>query len=85
MEQRNGRIDRKLQPNPVVYCRYFFYKQRPEDRVLAALVRKTKTIREELGSLSQVIDGRLDLLMKNGIRRREIDALTLEIDSAVLE
>ena len=25
MEQRNGRIDRKLQPNPVVYCRYFFY------------------------------------------------------------
>jgi superfamily II DNA or RNA helicase len=85
MEQRNGRIDRKLQPNPVVYCRYFFYKQRPEDRVLAALVRKTKTIREELGSLSQVIDGRLDLLMKNGIRRREIDALTLEIDSADLE
>jgi SNF2 family DNA or RNA helicase len=85
MEQRNGRIDRKLQPNPVVYCRYFFYKQRPEDRVLAALVRKTKTIREELGSLAQVIDSRLDLLMKNGIRRRDIDALTEEIDSADLE
>jgi superfamily II DNA or RNA helicase len=85
MEQRNGRIDRKLQPNPVVYCRYFFYKQRPEDRVLAALVRKTKTIREELGSLSQVIDSRLDLLMKNGIRRLDIDALTIEIDSADLE
>jgi superfamily II DNA/RNA helicase len=45
MEQRNGRVDRKLQPNPVVYCHYFFYKQRPEDRVLAALVRKTKLIR----------------------------------------
>jgi SNF2 family DNA or RNA helicase len=85
MEQRNGRIDRKLQPSPVVYCRYFFYKQRPEDRVLAALVRKTKTIREELGSLSQVIDSRLDLLMKNGIRRRDIDALAFEIDSADLE
>ena len=51
----------------------------------AALVRKTKTIREELGSLSQVIDSRLDLLMKNGIRRRDIDALELEIDSADLE
>jgi hypothetical protein len=37
MEQRNGRIDRKLQPNPEVYCYYFFYKQRPEDRILAAL------------------------------------------------
>ena len=34
----------------IVYCRYFFYQQRPEDRVLAALVRKTKTIREELGA-----------------------------------
>src|ERR1039457_3506769 len=85
MEQRNGRIDRKLQPNPIVYCHYFFYTQRPEDRVLAALVRKTKTIREELGSLSQVIDSKLDGLMKNGIRRRDIDALTFEIDSADLE
>ncbi len=85
MEQRNGRIDRKLQPNPVVYCRYFFYTQRPEDKVLAALVRKTKTIREELGSLSQVIDSKLDLLMKYGIRRRDIDALTSEIESTDMD
>ena len=54
MEQRNGRIDRKLQPSEVVRCHYFFYVQRPEDQVIAALVRKTKTIRKELGSLSQV-------------------------------
>ncbi len=85
MEQRNGRIDRKLQPNPEVYCYYFFYKQRPEDRILAALVWKTKTIREELGSLAQVIDTRLDALMKNGIRRKEIDVIEHEIQSADLE
>lgn len=85
MEQRNGRIDRKLQPNPAVYCRYFFYRQRPEDKVLAALVRKTKTIREELGSLSQVIDSKLDVLMKYGIRRRDVDALTGEIESADMD
>ena len=48
IEQRNGRIDRKLQPQPNVYCRYFFYHQRPEDRVLRALVKKTDTIRKEL-------------------------------------
>jgi SNF2 family DNA or RNA helicase len=84
MEQRNGRIDRKLQPSPEVYCYYFFYKQRPEDRILAALVRKTKTIREELGSLAQVIDTRLDTLMKNGIRRKEIDTIEHEIQSADL-
>lgn len=84
MEQRNGRIDRKLQPNPEVYCHYFYYKQRPEDRILAALVRKTKTIREELGSLGQVIDSRLDDLMKDGIRRKKIGVLELEIETADL-
>jgi SNF2 family DNA or RNA helicase len=36
MEQRNGRIDRKLQPSPEVRCHYFVYKQRPEDRILRA-------------------------------------------------
>jgi hypothetical protein len=85
MEQRNGRIDRKLQPNSEVFCHYFFYAQRPEDRILAALVRKTKTIREELGSLAQVIDGRLDALMKGGIRRGQIDALEQDIEAADLE
>src|SRR5712691_4729630 len=85
MEQRNGRIDRKLQPHDVVRCHYFFYKQRPEDRVIAALVRKTKTIRGELGSLAQVIDDRLDSLLKSGINRSEIDSLTQQIDAMNLE
>ncbi len=85
MEQRNGRIDRKLQPSKIVRCHYFFYVQRPEDRVIAALVKKTKTIREELGSLSQVIDRRLDALLKTGIRRKEIDNLTRSIETLELE
>jgi SNF2 family DNA or RNA helicase len=49
LEQRTGRIDRKLQQSPEVRCHYFCYAQRPEDRVLQALVRKTKVIREQLG------------------------------------
>src|SRR5947199_1243929 len=85
MEQRNGRIDRKLQPNSTVYCHYFFYQQRPEDRVLKALVRKTNTIRKELGSLAQVIDNRLDGLMKGGIRRKDADVLAQQIETADLE
>jgi hypothetical protein len=48
MEQRNGRIDRKLQPRDEVFCHYFVYKQRPEDRILTVLVRKTETIKKEL-------------------------------------
>ena len=56
IEQRNGRIDRKLQPAPQVRCHYFVLPQRAEDRVLEVLVRKTETIKRELGSLSKVID-----------------------------
>lgn len=85
MEQRNGRIDRKLQPNPVVFCHYFVYQQRPEDRIIQVLVRKTETIREELGSLSQVIDSKLAKTMNHGIRRKDIGRLETEIESADLE
>jgi SNF2 family DNA or RNA helicase len=84
MEQRNGRIDRKLQPADEVFCYYFVYEQRPEDRILETVVRKTKTIRNELGSLSKVIDDELDELLKHGIRRREIDRLQQDVEAAEL-
>ena len=85
MEQRNGRIDRKLQPKDKVYCHYFYYQQRPEDRILKVLIRKTQTIREELGSLSQVIDARLAATMKRGIRRDQITEMEKTIDDAHLD
>jgi superfamily II DNA or RNA helicase len=86
MEQRNGRIDRKLQPSAEVRCHYFVYRQRPEDRILAALVRKTEVIKRELGSLAQVIEGKLaDTLAKRGIRRTTLDQLEREIESADLD
>ena len=75
MEQRNGRIDRKLQPNAEVCCHYFVYTDREEDRILEVLVRKTETIKKELGSLSQVLEGRLARTLKQGIRHRDIAAL----------
>lgn len=69
MEQRNGRIDRKLQRSPVVHCRYFVYTQRPEDRILKTLVDKTEIIRKDLGSLARVLDHRLAATLEMGIRR----------------
>ena len=48
-------------------------------------MQKTKTIRKELGSLSQVIDERLDAVMKTGIRRADIDLIENEIESADLD
>jgi superfamily II DNA or RNA helicase len=85
MEQRNGRIDRKLQPSPVVRCHYFVYQQRPEDRVLQAVVRKTETIKKELGSLSQVIEGRLGEALARGIRHADVAGLVGLIDHADLD
>ena len=85
LEQRNGRIDRKLQPNPEVFCHYFVYTQRPEDRVLGALVRKTETIARELGSLSPVISNRLATVLKGGISRGGALQLERQIDAAGLD
>ena len=59
LDQRNGRIDRKLQPADQVFCHYFVYQQRPEDRVLQVLVRKAERIREELGSVAKVLEARI--------------------------
>ena len=85
IEQRNGRIDRKLQPAPEVRCHYFVLPQRVEDRVLEVLVRKTETIKRELGSLSKVIDDDVERRMRGGIRHRDADRLKREIETADLD
>ena len=82
LEQRNGRIDRKLQPAKQVICRYFRYEQREADIVLDALVRKTETIREQLGSVGQVIEDRIaKRLAEGGIVRGQ----AVEIARAIEE
>jgi len=85
IEQRNGRIDRKLQPKPVVRCHYFVLPQRVEDRVLEVLVRKTETIKRELGSLSKVIEDDIERLLAQGIRHRDAQRLAQAIQNADLE
>lgn len=87
LEQRNGRIDRKLQPAAKVFCRYFVYAERPEDRVLKALVEKTKTIARQLGSAGNVLEARLADTLALGVRPAEADKIAeaitwLEADPA---
>jgi hypothetical protein len=67
MEQRNGRIDRTLQPEPEVRCAYFYYPDRREDIVLHKLLAKVETIQAELGSLGAVVLDRLADVMEEGI------------------
>ena len=85
IEQRNGRIDRKLQPAPRVRCHYFVLPQRAEDHVLEVLVRKTETIERELGSLSKVIDDDVERRLRGGIRHRDAKRLAREIEAADLD
>ena len=85
IEQRNGRIDRKLQAAPRVRCHYFVLPQRAEDHVLEVLVRKTETIERELGSLSKVIDDDVERRLRGGIRHRDAKRLAREIEAADLD
>jgi hypothetical protein len=81
LEQRNGRIDRKLQPAKQVVCRYFRYEQREADIVLDALVRKTEVIQKQLGSAGQVIEQRIAArLAEGGIDRGAAKALARSIE-----
>lgn len=67
MEQRNGRIDRTLQPAEEVRCHYFVYPQRIEDQVLETVVRKIATVQRELGSLGAVLLDQIETALSNGI------------------
>jgi ERCC4-related helicase len=81
LEQRNGRIDRKLQPAKQVSCRYFRYDQREADVVLEALVRKTEVIQKQLGSAGQVIEKKIrDRIGALGIDRGQAQALAKAIE-----
>lgn len=85
IEQRNGRIDRKLQPADEVRCHYFALPQRVEDRVLEVLVKKTETIKRELGSLSKVIDDDIERRLGKGIRHSDADVLAKAIENADID
>ena len=85
IEQRNGRIDRKLQPADEVRCHYFVLPQRTEDHVLEVLVRKTETIKKELGGLSKVIDDDIERMLRVGIRHSDAKDLASRIETADLD
>ena len=86
IEQRNGRIDRKLQPAEEVNCHYFVLPQRVEDHVLEVLVRKTETIKKELGGLPKVIEDSVDqLLTSEGIRHTDVETLRRRIEGEALD
>ncbi len=75
LEQRNGRIDRTLQPAAEVRCHYFVYPERAEDRVLETLVRKVDIVQRELGSLGAVLLAQLEAALADGITQKTAAAV----------
>jgi hypothetical protein len=82
IEQRNGRIDRMLQPEREVRCHYFRYRNLPEDAVLARLATKSHAISAELGSFAPVVSDRILAVLSKGLSRRELARRIAEIDEA---
>jgi superfamily II DNA or RNA helicase len=75
LEQRNGRIDRTLQPADEVRCHYFLYPDRTEDQVLETVVRKVETVQRELGSLGAVLLGQLEKTLEGGITKKTLASI----------
>ncbi|MGH7282132.1 MAG: helicase-related protein, partial [Polyangiaceae bacterium] len=88
LEQRNGRIDRTLQPADEVRCHYFVYPQRTADPILDTVVRKTETVQNELGSLGAVLLEQIARTLKPGITdktRSSVDAIGVDAKSATVD
>jgi SNF2 family DNA or RNA helicase len=80
LEQRNGRIDRKLQQAPQVWCHYFLLEDRPEDRVMEVLIQKTEVIRKELGSLSPLVQQQVEEALEGGIDLDRLDVVQRQLE-----
>ena len=78
LEQRNGRIDRTLQPAEEVRCHYFIYPSRVEDQILQTVLRKITIVQRELGSLGAILFDQIESNLENGLTSKvkgRIDAI----------
>lgn len=84
LEQRNGRIDRKLQRASEVRCYYFVYAQRDVDRVLEVLAERTRTIQRELGSVPPLLEEAITQTLAAGLAPRRRSEITEMLRSRTL-
>jgi hypothetical protein len=88
LEQRNGRIDRTLQPADEVFCHYFLYPDRVEDQVLETVIRKVDTVQRELGSLGAVLLHQIETTLEDGITpktRAAVDKIGSDARTATVD
>jgi len=63
MEQRNGRIDRHGQTYSEVYIYHFLHEDNQDSKFLQTLVDKVQTMREDLGSISDILEKGVEEVM----------------------
>jgi hypothetical protein len=81
LEQRNGRIDRTMQPADEVRCHYFVLAARKEDRVLETLVRKIDIVARELGSVGAVLMDEIEHSFDAGITDTTAERIEVQRES----
>ena len=85
MEQRNGRIDRKLQPQRRCLLPLLLLHAAGRGPHPQSAGAKDEDDQEGTGSLSQVIEEKLAVVLGHGIRHADADRLAATIDAAHLE
>lgn len=63
MEQRNGRIDRHGQKSPEVFINHFTYANNEDSLFLQIIIDKVKTMREDMGAISDIIEKNIEKVM----------------------
>lgn len=63
MEQRNGRIDRHGQKSDKVFIYHFLHEDSQDSKFLEVLVEKVQTMREDLGSISEIVEKNVEEAM----------------------
>jgi superfamily II DNA or RNA helicase len=85
LEQRNGRIDRHLQPNPEVFIHHFVSAEYEDAapgsleadlQFLSTVARKVEQIRDDLGSVGQVLADQVTAAMLGTRRGLDDSALS---------
>lgn len=72
MEQRNGRIDRHGQKAEAVFVYHFIHTDHADSHFLQTVVDKVQTMREDLGSVGDVIAAQVEEAMLGGKRELNI-------------
>jgi len=78
MEQRNGRIDRHGQKAPKVFVHHFTFANNEDYVFLNKVVKKVQTMREDLGSVGEVIAKQVENVMLGFSTQRELNLVEKE-------